>query len=317
MHSVDSNYNIIPENETKKTITIGLPVYNDRLFLEESINSILHQTHKDFKLIIGDDHSTDGSNEICERVIATDGRVTYFRHKINIGISRNMEFLLSKADTEYFMWAGDDDLIADSYVEKMIAALEKNPNAIVAFSTFAHIDDDGNCISDKLNYDYSDNNTRKRVRNFIKNAHDEFGYAVFRTEKIRDVRFPVWHWPNSKCAYNNIYPSLLYYLSKGDYSHVYDEPLFLKRVKSPANTHHQTTYQSNGILESFAFYIRRLNLIHFSIKMMCIAKSRSFALSFYPLLWWYWFVIPSLQQTKLLLKAVLIKIKSTFIKKKQ
>lgn len=298
-------------------ITIGLPVYNDKIFIEQSIDSILRQTYKSFRLVISDDCSTDGSENICKRFAKIDSRVIYIRQQANIGISRNMEFLLSKADTEYFMWAGDDDLLADTYIEKLLAALENNPDALVAFSTFAHIDDEGNCISEKLNYDYSENNTRKRVRNFIKNAHDEFGYAVFRTEKIRGVRFPVWHWPNRKCAYNNIYPSLLFYLSKGTYVHVYDEPLFFKRIKSPANTHHQTTFHSNGILESFAFYIRRLNLIHFSIKMMRIAKSKSFALSFYPMLWWYWFAIPSIQQTKLLFKSAILKIRRTFILNKR
>lgn len=297
-------------------ITIGLPVYNDKKFVGQSIDSILLQTYRSFHLIISDDFSTDGSEYICKRMAQSDSRVEYIRQQNNIGISRNMEFLLSKANTEYFMWAGDDDLLNESYVEKMISTLEKKPDAIVAFSTFAHIDDDDNLISEKLDFDYSENSTRKRVRNFIKNAHDEFGYAVFRTEKIRDVCFPIWHWPNRKCAYNNIYPSLLYYLSKGNYAHVYDEPLFFKRVKSPANTHHQTTFQSNGLLESIAFYIRRLNLIHFSIKMMRIAKNRSFALSFYPRLWWYWFAIPSLQQTKLLWKTAMIRIKSIFIKRK-
>lgn len=317
MHSIDSINSISSASNGKKTITIGLPVYNDKVFLEKSIKSILHQTYIDFKLIVGDDHSTDGSSEICEKTAKADPRVSYFRHEANIGISRNMEFLLSKADTEYFMWAGDDDLLADSYIDKMISALKENPDAIVAFSTFAHIDDDGNRISENLDFDYSENSTRKRVRNFIKNAHDEFGYAVFRTEKIRGVRFPIWHWPNRNCAYNNIYPALLYYLSKGNYAHVYDVPLFYKRVKSPANTHHQTTFQSNGVLESFAFYIRRLNLIHFSITMMRIAKNRSFALSFYPILWWHWFAIPSLQQTNLLFKSAILKIRRTFILNKR
>lgn len=294
-------------------ITIGLPVFNDKTFIEQSIDSILCQTYKSLRLVISDDFSTDGSDNICKNYVKSDSRVEYIRQPSNIGISRNMEFLLSQAYTEYFMWAGDDDVLNEYFVEKMISALEKNPEAIIAFSTFAHIDDYGNKISENLNFDYSESNTRKRVRNFIKNSHDEFGYAVFKTEKIRGVRFPVWHWPNRKCAYNNIYPSLLFYLSKGNYVHVYDEPLFFKRVKSPANTHHQTTFQSNGILETFAFYIRRLNLIHFSIRMMRIAKSRSFALSFYPNLWWYWYAIPSIQQTKLLFKSAIIRIRRIFI----
>lgn len=291
-------------------LTIGLPVYNDVKFIEQSILSILKQSYTDFKLIISDDCSTDGSADICLKYAKIDNRIKYIKQKENIGISRNMEYLLSLANSKYFMWAGDDDLMAESYVEKMISALENNSDAIIAFSTFIHIDENDHRISENLNFDYSEKHTRKRIKNFIKNSHDEFGYAVFKTDEIKGVRFPVWHWPNRKCAYNNIYPSLLFYLSKGNYTHVYDEqPLFFKRVKTPANTNHKITFQSNGILESFAFYIRRLNLVHFSVKMIRIAKNASFAISLYPMLWWYWLAIPSINQTKLLFKGALSKIK--------
>ena len=48
-------------------VTIGMPVFNDVLFIEKSIKSILSQTFRDFILIISDDGSTDGSELICKK----------------------------------------------------------------------------------------------------------------------------------------------------------------------------------------------------------------------------------------------------------
>lgn len=285
-----------------------MPVYNDVDFIEKSIKSILNQTFRDFELVISDDCSTDGSGELCKKYGVLDARIRYIRQETNIGISRNMEFLLSQADTDYFMWAGDDDLMDPAYVERLITALKGNMNAVSAFATMIHIDENDGSLGPACDYDYANRDLRKRIRNFITDAHDEFGYGLFRTASIREVRFPVWHWPNKKCAYNNIFPSLCYYLAKGDYVHVYDKPLFFKRVKTPANTHHLTTFSSNGVLESFAFYIRKWNLVCFTIKMLSKAKSILFALSFFPTLFWHWFVLPSNAQTVLLCKAAMRKV---------
>lgn len=47
-------------------LTIGIPVYNVELYLEECLESILNQTEKDFEIILVDDGSTDDSSTLCE-----------------------------------------------------------------------------------------------------------------------------------------------------------------------------------------------------------------------------------------------------------
>ena len=78
-------------------ITIGMPVYNDIDFIEESIQSILAQSFVNFKLLISDDGATDGSELICEKYEKLDNRVVYIRQEVNLGISKNMQFLLNSA----------------------------------------------------------------------------------------------------------------------------------------------------------------------------------------------------------------------------
>ncbi|OFX17426.1 MAG: hypothetical protein A2033_07815 [Bacteroidetes bacterium GWA2_31_9] len=280
-------------------ITIGMPVFNDVIFIEKSLNSIINQTYSHFELIISDDGSTDGSEDICKKYADFDSRIKYIRQSKNLGISKNMEFLLGLAKSKYFMWAGDDDILAPTFIEKLIRSLENNPNSISSFCSFSFIDENENNLSGTLNFDYSNKNRIKRLKYFIKNSNDIFGYGVFITDKIKKVEFPIWWWPNKKCPYNNIFPSLCFYLSKGNYVHNNGEPLFFKREKTQINTNYLTSFSSNGLKDTFAFILRRFYLICFSSKMIIKGSTILISLILIPNLLFYWFLIPSFKQIKL------------------
>lgn len=275
-----------------------MPVFNDVDFIEESLLSLLNQSFENFKLIISDDSSSDGSQLICEKYAGIDSRIVYIRQPKNLGISKNMEFLLSQCSSKYFMWAGDDDLWDKQFVEKLIARLEEK-NALSVFCDFSIIDNSGKEIESYSNFNYENDNRTLRLSNFIRNSHDAFGYGIFKAEEIKDVQFPLWWWPNKKTPYNNIYPSLCYYLTKGRYAHVNEKVLFFKRVKGVAKANHVLTGENNAIKESFSFWIRKFNLITFSSKMIRKAGGVSFTIYIYPQLFWYWFICPSFMQFKL------------------
>jgi glycosyltransferase involved in cell wall biosynthesis len=286
-------------------ITIGMPVFNDIDFIEISLRSILSQTIQDFVLIISDDGSTDGSEGICRQYADRDKRITYIRQPKNLGISKNMEFLLSQAHSHYFMWAADDDLWHPTFIEKHINILESYPEAVSAFCTFSIIDENGNITTKDMVFNYQNNDKIKRVINFIKNANDSFGYGVFRTERIRGVEFPIWWWPNRISAYNNIYPSLCFYLASGDYAQVSGESLFFKRVKSFKKTNHFIPYFNQAIKESLAYSIRKFNLVLFTTGLIAKASSVSVSIITFPPLFFHWFIVPTYEQILLAGKSFL------------
>ena len=279
-----------------KTLTIGMPVFNDALFLEESLKSILNQTHRDFTLILSDDCSTDGSAEICKRFGETDLRVQYIRQPVHLGISRNMKFLLDQAKTKYFLWAADDDLWASTFVEKLIEALESNRDAVAAFCTFCKVDERGNIVVPGRDFDFSQNSRVLRLRKFIAFSDDTFGYGLFLREAIKEVEFPEWWWPNRESPFNNIFPSLCFYLTKGDYVHVYGEPLFYKRVKNQENRNYKRPYGNDRVKIYLAYCMRRFNLAIVSWNMIAKAGGRAFSFPFLPLLLYHWFAVSCVKQ---------------------
>jgi len=277
------------------SLTIGMPVFNDVDFIEASLLSILNQTFKDFKLIISDDGSSDGSAEICKKYAEQDKRITYIRQVKNLGISKNMEFLLAQADTPFFMWAGDDDLYHKEFVQTHITALESCDKAVVSFNKYELIDENS------FSYEEVDVNYSSKIRLFqllklISKANDGFGYGVFKTERMRGAKFPVWWWPNKKTPYNNIFPSLLYYLNRGLYLH-HDKLLFSKRVKQGNKINHVIGGQGNGIKELLSYYLRRFYLINFGFIQLLKSNSWYNAFLVYPFLFGKWFVYSSVKMT--------------------
>ena len=61
-------------------VSLGMPVYNGAKYLALAIEAILAQTFTDFELIICDNASTDGTQEICERYRDRDARIRYERN---------------------------------------------------------------------------------------------------------------------------------------------------------------------------------------------------------------------------------------------
>jgi glycosyltransferase involved in cell wall biosynthesis len=285
-------------------LTIGLPVYNDAVFLERTLNSILSQDFSNFKLIISDDCSTDNSKEICLKYKENDSRIEYIRQTKNFGISRNMQFLLLRASTEYFMWAGDDDIMQQGYLEVLINELETNKNVIAAFTPYFRINEDDNVISNKIVTDYSGISPKERINKYIQIFDDVCGYGMFRRDEIRKVKFPVWIWPNRKIAYNNIYPTICYYLAKGEFVLAGNEPLFYKRIKSKTNINHKIPLEKYFLSGWFSLFIRKLNLVFFSIWMINRAGEAWSAFKMTPKLFYHWFWKPVLSETKHRIKFV-------------
>ncbi|MFW5631838.1 MAG: glycosyltransferase family 2 protein, partial [Acetivibrio ethanolgignens] len=67
-------------------ISIIVPVYNVKDYIERCVASLLNQTQSEFEIILVDDGSTDGSGAICDKLQKTDSRIQVI-HQQNRGLS--------------------------------------------------------------------------------------------------------------------------------------------------------------------------------------------------------------------------------------
>jgi glycosyltransferase involved in cell wall biosynthesis len=133
-------------------VSIGLPVYNGEAYVRDAIASILDQTYQDFELIICDNASIDQTEGICRRYAAEDPRIRYYRQARNVGATANFNRTFELARGVYFKWAAHDDVLAPTYLEKCVAALDQAPDAVLCQSLVEIVDDQGARLEE---YDHS------------------------------------------------------------------------------------------------------------------------------------------------------------------
>ncbi|MBO1224514.1 MAG: glycosyltransferase family 2 protein [Candidatus Scalindua sediminis] len=121
-------------------VSIGMPVYNMENTVQEAIDTVLNQTFSDFQLIISDNASDDGTEEICRAAAKQDSRVTYHHNPVNIGISENSRLTLLLSKGKYFMWAAADDARRPEMVSRCVEALDEDQKAVLAYTYTELID---------------------------------------------------------------------------------------------------------------------------------------------------------------------------------
>lgn len=138
-----------------KVISIIVPVYNAEQFISQTIESILTQSYTHFELILVNDGSTDGSENIINQWINKDDRIVYI-NQLNQGPSatRNTGLDHAKGDLVVFIDA-DDELKSDG-LEQMVDSMHQSDLLIFGYEN--HFDKDGKknrVVTPTLEGDYS------------------------------------------------------------------------------------------------------------------------------------------------------------------
>jgi glycosyltransferase involved in cell wall biosynthesis len=180
----------VNERTSQPLLTIGLLVYNGEAFVESAIQSILAQTYTSFELLICDNGSIDGTEDICSRYAAIDERIQYHRHPKNLGAAPNFNFAFSNARGRYFKWADYDDIMTPTFLAECVDGMERHPEAAVCFTKARLIDERGEPLGDYDPLpDTSSNQPHIRFRNLLM-APDHFAIqasGVMRPEKLRQT----------------------------------------------------------------------------------------------------------------------------------
>ena len=106
-------------------IDILLPYWGDFDLAKQTVDSVLAQTSNDWSLFIADDcYSDDRLYNHCKKL--NNPKITYFKHKKNIGITNNFNFCAKQAKNEFCVIIGCDDRLLPNFVE---TALKNIKNA--------------------------------------------------------------------------------------------------------------------------------------------------------------------------------------------
>ena len=110
---------------TDTPVDIVMPVYNGAKTISQTIDSVLNQTHRNFRLLIVDDGSTDNTLEVCAPYLS-DKRILYQRCE-HRGISETLNSGIELSTTKYISRQDADDVWLPWHLDLLLYGLEKNP----------------------------------------------------------------------------------------------------------------------------------------------------------------------------------------------
>ena len=116
-------------------VSVLIPLYNNRLYIDEAIRSVLAQTYRNFEIIVVDDGSEDGG----DKTAAGYPEVRLFR-KEHSGISKTRNYALSKAQGDLITFLDSDDLWDPEFLEKQLAFM-KEKKAVCVCCSYRYMDE--------------------------------------------------------------------------------------------------------------------------------------------------------------------------------
>jgi glycosyltransferase involved in cell wall biosynthesis len=121
-----------------------IPAYNCATLLRETLRSVLAQDPgtERMQIEVIDDASTKDDPEAVVRELAR-GRVTFLRHRTNVGATANFNTCLSRSRGHLIHILHGDDLVLPDFYARMEELIERNPGVGSGHCRFAHMDEDG------------------------------------------------------------------------------------------------------------------------------------------------------------------------------
>ena len=124
-------------------ISVMVPCYNARSFLAECLDSIIGQNRTDMRIVVSDDCSTDGTQDILrEYERKYPNTIVAFYNVKNLGITRNCNQALVACEGEYIsLFAGDDVMLPGKF-DMQLDFMDSHPDVVMSYHAVEIFDSD-------------------------------------------------------------------------------------------------------------------------------------------------------------------------------
>lgn len=134
----------LPNDDTQDgpLVSVILPTYNRRQLVRESIESVLNQTYRNVELIVVDDGSTDGTDQL----VRTISPAIHYLWQTNAGVAAARNHGLTVAQGELIAFQDSDDLWHPGKLALQVALLRRNPNVGMTYTSHRIVDCNGSLV---------------------------------------------------------------------------------------------------------------------------------------------------------------------------
>ena len=118
------------------TLSIACPLYQSADIFKTTFRTILDQVDQldcTYEIILSNDASLDGTNELCLNLIKkySQYNINYINHASNLGLYNNYNYLANIAQGEFIVFPSHDDHVLGEYYAEAIYELRKNPDIVL------------------------------------------------------------------------------------------------------------------------------------------------------------------------------------------
>lgn len=177
----------------KPLVSIFLPYYNDKKYLENAINAVLNQTYENFELFLFNHASTDGSHIIAHRF--DDPRIKHIDAPENLGAGSgyNLKLTLPQMKGTFLKLLCADDLLKKDAIENLVNCFIDNPDKDIVFADMDYVDENLNSLNTKWSkeinmVDFHSDEKQTLLKIFKGYSHLAFPAAMIRMSAIKDIK---------------------------------------------------------------------------------------------------------------------------------
>lgn len=149
---------------TPGLVSVLVPLFNRAKYIQETIKSALSQEYDNLEVIVVDDGSTDGGDNLVESFLDT-GRVQLFRHEggANRGQSISLNLALSKARGEYIAVLDSDDIFLPNKLKDQVGYLQAHPEVGLVYGMGFGVDASGEQVYKILSENHFEPNDPNKI----------------------------------------------------------------------------------------------------------------------------------------------------------
>ena len=135
--------------------TVCIPAYNRAQYLAPLLDSIFQQDEGDFEVLVCEDRSPERA--AIATIMASyaeryQGRVRYVDNERNLGYDGNLRELVQRAQGQYCVFMGNDDLMCPGALAAIADVIRRHPAAGVVVRTYATFDESPDVIKQVFRY---------------------------------------------------------------------------------------------------------------------------------------------------------------------
>lgn len=178
-------------------VDIILATYNGDKYLQSQLDSIISQTHQNWRLLISDDGSDDGTLDMLRKFEALDSRISLINNDRQGGVVNNFLCALRFAEAPYIMFCDQDDIWLPDKISNMLAEIEIKERAspsntpILVFSDLCLVDADGVTIDSSYYSSNKLNPENNRSFKYLAWRSTVYGCSVIFNKSLFDVSMPM------------------------------------------------------------------------------------------------------------------------------